>query len=74
MEMKTIYLLIPMAPLLGAVVAGLFGKAIGRAGAHVVTILGGAVAFALSGIVFQDVQAGKTFNGTVYTFKIKNGV
>ncbi|MBK6906958.1 MAG: NADH-quinone oxidoreductase subunit L [Rhodocyclaceae bacterium] len=74
MEMKTIYLLIPMAPLLGAVVAGLFGKAIGRAGAHVVTILGVAVAFALSVIVFQDVQAGNTFNGTVYTWLQSGGL
>ena len=74
MEMKTIYLLIPMAPLLGAIVAGLFGKAIGRAGAHVVTILGVAIAFALSVIVFQDVQAGNTFNGSVYTWLQSGGL
>ena len=74
MEMKTISLLIPMAPLLGAIVAGLFGKAIGRAGAHVVTILGVAIAFALSVIVFQDVQAGNTFNGSVYTWLQSGGL
>ena len=34
---------VPMAPLVGAIVAGLFGKQIGRAGAHTVTILGVAV-------------------------------
>ena len=36
--MKTLYLIIPFAPLVGAIIAGLFGKAIGRAGAHWVTI------------------------------------
>ena len=68
MEMKTLYLLVPLAPLLGAVIAGLFGKAIGRAGAHTVTILGVAISFLASLAVFQDVQAGNTFNGTVYTW------
>jgi NADH-quinone oxidoreductase subunit L len=74
MEMKSIYLLIPMAPLLGAVLAGLFGKLIGRAGAHTVTILGVATAFALSVMVFLDVQAGHTFNGTVYTWMQSGGL
>ena len=30
--MKALYLLVPLAPLAGAIVAGLFGRAIGRAG------------------------------------------
>ena len=38
--MKALYLIVPFAPLVGAIVAGLFGKQIGRAGAHSVTILG----------------------------------
>ena len=29
--MKSLYLIVPLAPLFGAIVAGLFGKAIGRA-------------------------------------------
>ncbi|MCB1555446.1 MAG: NADH-quinone oxidoreductase subunit L [Xanthomonadales bacterium] len=41
-------LIIALAPLLGAIVAGLFGKFVGRAGAHTVTILGVAVSCALS--------------------------
>ena len=45
-EMKSLYLMIPLAPLFGAILAGLFGKAIGRTGAHIVTILGVAAAFA----------------------------
>jgi NADH-quinone oxidoreductase subunit L len=68
MDMKSLYLLVPMAPLVGAVIAGLFGKAIGRVGAHTVTILGVAIAFLVSLLVFQDVQAGHTYNGTVYTW------
>ena len=41
--MEKLYLAIPLAPLLGAIIAGLFGRQIGRAGAHTVTILGVAV-------------------------------
>ena len=37
---KSVLLAIVLAPLLGAIVAGVFGRRIGRAGAHVVTILG----------------------------------
>ncbi|HEX5392358.1 MAG TPA: NADH-quinone oxidoreductase subunit L [Rhodocyclaceae bacterium] len=74
MDMQTIYLLVPLAPLFGAIVAGLFGKTVGRTGAHVVTILGVATAFVLSLLVFQDVQAGHTFNGTVYTWMQSGGL
>ncbi len=67
-EMQKLYLLVPLAPLAGAIIAGLFGKAIGRAGAHWVTILGVAVSFVASIFVYQDVAAGNVFNGTVYTW------
>ncbi|MGA9991218.1 MAG: NADH-quinone oxidoreductase subunit L, partial [Thiobacillaceae bacterium] len=66
--MRPLYLIIPLAPLIGAVLAGLFGKFIGRTLAHVVTIAGVAVAFVASMFVFQDVNAGHSFNGTVYTW------
>ncbi len=67
-EMNMLYLVVPLAPLVGAILAGLFGKAIGRTGSHVVTILGVAIAFVASVLIYQDVQAGNTFNGTVYTW------
>jgi NADH-quinone oxidoreductase subunit L len=67
-EMQKLYLLVPLAPLFGAIAAGLFGKVIGRAGAHIVTILGVAIAFFTSLVIFQDVQAGNIFNGTLYTW------
>jgi len=66
--MKTLYLIVPLVPLAGAIVAGLFGRAIGRAGAHWVTILSVAVSFAASCVIFADVMAGHSFNGTVYTW------
>jgi len=66
--MKTLYTLVPLAPLLGAIIAGLFGKAIGRAGAHWVTILSVLVSFVCSCVVFADVLNGNTFNGPVYTW------
>jgi len=72
--MKTLYLIIPFAPLVGAIVAGLFGKAIGRAGAHWVTILGVAISFICSVLVMQDVLAGNTFNGTLYTWMEAGGL
>ena len=66
MSVPSLYLLVPLAPLLGALLAGLFGKALGKAGSHTVTILGVAVSFVASLVIAQDVFAGHSFNGTVY--------
>ncbi|MEO5843262.1 MAG: NADH-quinone oxidoreductase subunit L [Caldimonas sp.] len=58
---------VPMAPLVGAIVAGLFGKQIGRAGAHSVTILGVLVSFLISAWVLWAVAVdGARFNATIY--------
>ena len=38
--MKSLYLIVPFAPLAGALIAGLLGWLIGRRAAHVVTIAG----------------------------------
>ena len=46
---QSLLVAVPLAPLAGAIVAGFFGKAVGRRGAHMVTILGVLVAFILSG-------------------------
>ncbi len=72
--MKALYLLVPLAPLVGAIVAGLFGRAIGRAGAHWVTILSVAASFLASCWIFVDVLQGNTFNGSVYTWLSSGGV
>ncbi|MFZ4554132.1 MAG: NADH-quinone oxidoreductase subunit L [Burkholderiales bacterium] len=67
--MQSLYLLVPLAPLAGALLAGLFGKTIGRAGAHTATILGVAVALLASCVIAQDVIVnGNTFNGALYTW------
>jgi NADH-quinone oxidoreductase subunit L len=71
--MRTLYLIVPLAPLLGAIVAGLFGRQIGRAGAHWVTIGGMVVSTVAAALVFQDVLAGNTFNGAVYTWATSGG-
>ena len=62
--MKSLYLLVPLAPLAGAIVAGLFGKAIGRAWSHRVTILGVLISFCVSVFIFSDVLNGNTCNGS----------
>ena len=64
--MENLYLLVPLAPLVGAVIAGLFGKLLGRTWTHRITILLVAVSFGASLLIFQDVMAGHAFNGTVY--------
>lgn len=66
--MKLLYSFVPLAPLLGAIVAGLFGRYVGRAGAHWVTISGVAAALLASLFVLSDVLSGNTFNGPVYTW------
>jgi NADH-quinone oxidoreductase subunit L len=67
--MKNLYLLVPLAPLAGALVAGLFGKAIGRAWSHRVTILGVLISLLASIFIFKDVLNGNTSTTvTVYTW------
>ena len=65
-NMQNLYLLVPMAPLVGAIAAGLFGKALGKNWSHRITIALVAVSFAASGAIFRDVLAGHQFNGSVY--------
>jgi len=62
---------IPLAPLIGSMIAGFFGtklggNRIGHGVSQFVTILGVAIAFALSCNVLAQVMDGFYFNGTVY--------
>lgn len=68
--MNPLYLIVPFAPLFGSIVAGFFGKKIGRTGAHSVTILGVFISLIASVIVFSEVMAGNTFDGTLYHWSI----
>lgn len=74
--MENVYLAIPLTSLFGAIVAGLFGKQIGRAGAHWVTILGVAASFVLSLIVLKDVvlDGAAVYNASVYTWMVSDGI
>ena len=56
--MENVYLSIVLAPLIAAAAAGLFGKKIGRAGAHWVTIIGVTISFVLSIVVLRDQLGG----------------
>lgn len=66
--MENLYLLIPMAPLLGAMIAGLFGRHIGLIWSHRATITLVALSLISSILVFIDVLQGNTYNGSVYTW------
>src|SRR6266403_1984724 len=74
--MQPIYLTIAFAPLAAAVIAGLFGKAIGKAGAHGVTILAVGISCALSFYVLYQILFNglAPYNGTVYTWLVSDGV
>ncbi len=74
--MKTIYLLIALMPLAGAIIAGFFGGRIGRAGAHWVTSAGVGISAALSLYVLAGFVGGniEPFNGSVYTWMVSDGL
>ncbi|MFO1504631.1 MAG: NADH-quinone oxidoreductase subunit L [Steroidobacteraceae bacterium] len=67
---------IPLLPLAGAIIAGLFGRFIGRQPAAIVTILGVAASCLLSLIVFKQliVDHAAVFNAPVYTWLISDGI
>ncbi len=66
---------VPLAPLAGAVLAGFFGKWIGRRGAHLATILGVAIAFVISAMVLKSVAVdGARFNQTIYEWMVVGGL
>ena len=74
--MQSTYLTIVLAPLVACIVAGLFGKVIGRIGAHSITILGVAISCALSfEVLYKMLFEGMApFNGTVYTWMLSDGL
>ena len=73
-------LAVPLAPLVGAGLAGVFGtqlggKLIGRRLSHCLTILGVFVAFVLSAMTLQSVLVdGARFNETIYTWMVVAGL
>ena len=68
--------MIVLAPLIGAVVTGLFGRVIGRSGAHWVSIIGVGVSFFLSLAVFWQIVIGGAapYNANIYTWLESGGI
>ena len=63
---QNMLLAVPLAPLVGAIAAGLFGKAIGRSGAHWITCIGVTVSLVISVMTLLAVLDGAHFNQTIY--------
>src|SRR5210317_492308 len=74
--MYSYYLTIVLAPLAAAIIAGLAGHKIGRAGAHWVTIIGVGVSCALSLLVLNNMFWGGAApeNISVYTWALTDGL
>ncbi len=72
----TLLVLIPVLPLVAAAIAGLFGRQIGRVGAHTVTIAAVAVSCALSCYVLKQIywDGVPAYDGTVFTWLVGDGV
>lgn len=73
-------LAVPLAPLVGAALAGIFGtklggNLLGRRASHGVTILGVLVAFILSALTLKSVALdGARFNATIYEWMVVGGL
>ncbi len=72
-------LAVPLAPLVGSALAGVFGTKfggnwIGRKLSHTLTILGVLVAFIISAMTLKSVIDGARFNETLYTWMVVGGL
>ena len=72
-------LAVPLAPLVGAMLAGIFGtklggNLLGRKASHTVTILGVFIAFILSAMTLSEVIDGVGFNATIYEWMVVGGL
>jgi NADH-quinone oxidoreductase subunit L len=75
MNSPSLYLLIALAPLAGAILAGLFGtgflgRFVGRRASHLITIACVLVSFIGSVIVLFQVLDGHTYDGALYTWSV----
>ena len=74
--MMLLCLIIVLAPLAGAIIAGVFGKRVGRAGAHWATILGVTLSFLTSVVAYYRIglQGAPAFDATLYTWMVSAGI
>ena len=69
-DIKTLSLGVVLAPLIGSIIAGLFGRVVGRRGAHWVTIIAVGISCLLSLLIYKQIvfDGGSVFNQTIYTW------
>ncbi|WP_321324071.1 NADH-quinone oxidoreductase subunit L [Thiomicrorhabdus sp.] len=74
--LHTILIVILLAPLIGSAIAGLFGRQVGRKGAHYSTIAGVAVSTVLSAYVFFEfvLKGTDAYNASLYTWLVSDGI
>ncbi|WP_038126312.1 NADH-quinone oxidoreductase subunit L [Thiomicrorhabdus sp. Milos-T2] len=74
--LHTILIVILLAPLVGSLVAGLFGRQVGRKGAHYSTITGVAISMVLAAYVFVEfvLKGAEAYNASLYTWLVSDGV
>jgi len=72
-------LAVPLAPLVGSALAGLFGthffgNVLGRRASHTLTILGVLISFLISVSTLLAVMDGARYNETLYTWMVVGGL
>lgn len=74
--LHTILSVILLAPLVGSMIAGLFGRQVGRKGAHFATIIGVAISTLLSAYVFKlfMIDGHEAYNAAFYTWMVSDGI
>ena len=75
-HMEILYLVIVLAPLLGSLIAGLFGNLVGRSGAHWVTNIGVGISSILSMLAYKHhvIDGSADFNQAIYTWLSSGGI
>jgi NADH-quinone oxidoreductase subunit L len=74
MTMVQLYLLVALAPLVGAIIVGLWGPRLGRLASHWICIVGVAISTVGSAFILRDVLAGNTYNGDIYVWMTSGGI
>ncbi|WP_040728200.1 NADH-quinone oxidoreductase subunit L [Thiomicrorhabdus sp. Kp2] len=74
--LHTILTVILVAPLVGSIIAGLFGRQVGRKGAHYSTIAGVAISTVLAAYVFVEfvLNGAEAYNASLYTWLVSDGI
>ena len=71
---QNLLLAVPLAPLVGAIAAGLFGRFVGRRGAHWITCIGVTISLAISVQTLLAVLGGARFNATIFEWMQLGGL